>query len=270
MARALRVHRAEIAALHGRLKLFVSKQRLQLLEVHHVLVVVEGGVVLHCLVVQRNQVLGGLALPRLLKLPLVFPDGCQQSVDLEVLDRVAAHLALQQQPLLFKFLLDLDTLTLEVLDDERNAFVGVLVHQDLEDPGLTALNAAELHLDLVVGGEAVVDALNGGQRSPGQELGHVLDLGVRLEHNQHVLRDHQVDVDHRLTLLLLDLSFFVLDFDEHLLLLLAWEHAAEAVREPQQHIVVEAEVEPPDHVLAFPSFNHGLLDEVRDLLDQLV
>ena len=75
----------------------------------------------------------------------------------------------------------------------------------------------------------MVDSFYGRQRCPGKQLGDIFDFGVRFQHDHHVLGDHEVDVDHRLALLLLDLTFLVLYFYQYFLFLLAWKHSAVAV-----------------------------------------
>ena len=122
-ALALWVNRSDIAALHGSLQFFVRKQLLKLHQVHHVLVIIQRRVVLHSLVVERDKMLCRLAVARLFQLSFVLSDRRQQPVDLQVFYRVATNFALQQQPLLFKFFLDLDPLALEVFHNQRDAFI---------------------------------------------------------------------------------------------------------------------------------------------------
>ena len=119
--------------------------------------------------------------------------------------------------------------------------------------------------------ETVVDFLQGGQVAPRLQLRHVLDLRVRLEHHQVVLGHHQVDVDHLLAnfaCLLALLSKLELD------LLLAGEHTAVWVAQPDQHIVVQVEVKAPhrSHLIAHACLSltlHRVRDEDGDLLYDL-
>ena len=107
---------SEIAAFHGGLQFLVSKQLLQLLQVHHVLVVVQCWVVFHCLVVQRDQMLCGIGAI-FVELFFVLVDGCKQPVDLEIFHWVAGDLALKKQALLLEFLQDWHALPLQMLHD---------------------------------------------------------------------------------------------------------------------------------------------------------
>jgi hypothetical protein len=94
----------------------------------------------------------------------------------------------------------------------------------------------------------VVDPLNGWQRSPSQQLGHVFDLLVGLEHDNMVFGDHKMDVDHCNALLLPDLTLRVLDLEYLFLLLLTRENPAVVVfGVPRGHVVVQSQVEAPVH-----------------------
>ena len=71
-----------------------------------------------------------------------------------------------------------------MLDDERDTLVAVLVHKNFECPALLLVVAAsELEHNLVISFETVFDLLDGVERCPGQQLGYVLDLRVRFEHD---------------------------------------------------------------------------------------
>jgi len=45
------------------------------------------------------------------------------------------------------------------------------------------------------------------------------------------------------------------------------ENSASAILQPDQHVVVQSQVESTNHLLALPALEDGLLDEVRNLLD---
>ena len=85
--------------------------------------------------------------------------------------------------------------------------------------------------------------------APRLQFGHVFDLCVRLEHHQVVLSDHQVDVDH----LFADFAcLFAFLGELELYLLLAGEDTAVWIAQPDQHIVVEVEMEAShsEHLIA--------------------
>ena len=78
--------------------------------------------------------------------------------------------------------------------------------------------------------------------SPCLQLRYILDLSVCLQHHQVILCHYNVDVDHllanlaRLLALLHQLKF---DF------LLAGENSAVCITKPDQHIVVQIQMETP-------------------------
>lgn len=78
--------------------------------------------------------------------------------------------------------------------------------------------------------------------SPSLQLRYVFDLRVSLQHHQVVLRHNKVDIDHLLAHLP---SLLSLLSHHELNLLLAGEHSAVSIVQPDQHIIVEVQVETP-------------------------
>ena len=107
---------------------------------------------------------------------LVFSNFGEQSVDLEIFHRATSNFALEQQALLFKLLLGRHSFPLEVLNDLRYEVIRALVHEHFENPRLATLDGPEFDLNLVVGSQTVVDALDCWQRGPGQQFGDIFNF----------------------------------------------------------------------------------------------
>ena len=115
-----------------------------------------------------------------------------------------------------------------------------MVHEDVEDPGFAILYAAPVHRDLIVGRQTVINFLKRGEAAPRLQLGHIFDFSVSLKHHQIVLRDYQVDVYHLLSHFS---SLFALLGKLKLYFLLAWKDSAFGVLKPNEHIIVQPQVE---------------------------
>jgi len=106
----------------------------------------------------------------------------------------------------------------------------------------------------------------------GKQLRHVLDLRVRLQHQQVVICHHQVDVDHSLPDLFGNIALLVLDFIGELGALLAGKDATVRITQPDEHVVVETEVETTkaSQLLGTLLFNLQVSDNhLRQLFDEL-
>ena len=137
-----------------------------------------------------------------------------------------------------------------------------MIHEHVELPRLLLLTQLpKRELDLIVGLQAVLNLLERGQRGPRQQLGHIFDLRVCLQHQQGRLSDNQVNVDYLLlcllglrlvTCLILALRLislsFVVWFDSDFVLLLARKDSARVVGEPSEHVVRQAQMEATHHL----------------------
>lgn len=233
--------------------------------------VVQRTIVLHSFVVKSYQVLSCRICDLLLHLGFELLNSEQHRVNLHLLDRVLGYLALQDHSLLFVLLVDLHSISLQVLDNHRDAVVGILIHHHVEHPRFASLNASPVHSDLVIGRQTVINFLEGRQTAPGLQLGDVFDFGVCLEQHQVMLRDDQVNVHHLLAYLASLLTFLgQLQLD----LLLTGEHATLCTAQPKIHIVVKVEMEASEFanrvLLLLLVLLNSLRDEHWDLLDYLV
>ena len=134
--------------------------------------------------------------------------------------------------------------------------------------------AAPIHRYLVTGGQTVSNLLQGLQGGPRYQFCHILNLGVRLQHYQVVLRDYYVDVYHVLSHLLCHRPLLIFHFDINLILLLTWKDSTLGIVQPNGHIVVQSQMKfanrPQFHVLFGPLKVDGILDQPRYLHDQFV
>ena len=148
------------------LQVLVLEEFLQFHEILNVALVVQGRVVLHCLVVESNQVLGSPISHLLPHFLFELLDGEKHRVDLHCLDGLLVYFALKNHAFFLILLLDSYVVLFEVLDNHTDAIVAVLVHQYVQHPGLSVLNSAPVHRDLVVGCKTVVNFLQSCQTTP--------------------------------------------------------------------------------------------------------
>ena len=95
------------------------------------------------------------------QLLFVVTYGLEQRVDLKLLHLLKVHLALQDLSLLFKSFLIRNSVSLQVLNDERDTLIAVLVHKNFECPALLlVITTPEREHDLVIGFKTVFDLLN--------------------------------------------------------------------------------------------------------------
>ena len=123
--------------------------------------VVQRTIVLHSFVVKSYQVLSCRICDLLLHLGFELLNSEQHRVNLHLLDRVLGYLALQDHSLLFVLLVDLHSISLQVLDNHRDAVVRILIHHHVEHPRFASLNASPVHRDLVIGRQTVINFLEG-------------------------------------------------------------------------------------------------------------
>lgn len=90
----------------------------------------------------------------------------QHGINLHVLDRILRYLALQYHTLLLVLFLDRDTFLLKIFYDHSDTVVGVLIHEDVQDPGLAVLYSTPVHRDLIVGGQTMIYFLKRSKASP--------------------------------------------------------------------------------------------------------
>ena len=125
-------------------------------------------------------------------------------------------------------------------------------------------DAAPIHGYLVAGGQAVPNLLECLQGGPRYQLGHILNLSVRFQHYQVVLRDYYVNVYHVLSHLLRHRSLLIFHLDINFILLLAWEDSTLCVVEPNGHVIVQTQVKfanrPQFNELFGPFKVDGILD----------
>ena len=184
--------------------------------------IIERGVILNSFVVEGNQMLccgvRYLSLHPPLELLYRFLNGGY----VHLLDGILCDFGLEDHALLLELLADSDSLPPQVLLDHCDTVIAVLIHEHAENPRLPVLHATPVHRDLVVRCQTVVDLLERGQMAPRLQLGNVLYLRVRLQHQEDVLSYYEVNVDHLFadfTCLLAFLSQLQFDF------LLTWKYA---------------------------------------------
>lgn len=205
-------------------------------------IVVQGRVVLYRLVVQGDQVLGCPVSDFAFHSLLELLDSPFNRTYVHLLNCVLGHLRLHDQTLLLKLFLNGDTLASQTFLNHLDAIVAVLIHEHVEDPRLTVLHTSPVHCDLIVRCQAVINLLQSGQVSPRLQLCHVFNLRVRLQHHQVIFCHNKIDIDHLLANLASLLAFLN---DLEVDLLLAGEDATISIAKPDQHVVVEVQVETP-------------------------